>query len=236
MCETIIYLRGNHELRGDYGDRFLDYLALNNGRTYGVITIGDTSFLLLDSWEDKPAKTPGHAYCQWNMDELFRREEADWLEEAMKDSRWMSAKRRVVICHGAAYSHFDACRHLPFELAKMTDRYFGGAKPEFRVNLWLAGHVHRYMRSIPGTTEIVAEVEPPTPQLNGLTYSYPVLTVAGPQSGVNSIASCYRVDADEEGFRVRSWNQKGELLEDVRYGNDGELTEAKALRHFVLPE
>ncbi|MCQ2397566.1 MAG: hypothetical protein MJ106_07715, partial [Lentisphaeria bacterium] len=171
-----------------------------------------------------------------NMDELFLKEEADWLEKTVHDKRWTEAKRRIVICHGAAYSHFDSCKHLPYVLARMTDRYFGGANPAFRVNMWLAGHVHRYMRSIPGTTEIVAESEPPMPQINGLTYNYPVLTVAGPQAGLKNIASCFRVDADEDGFRVRSWNQNGEMLEDVRYENDGALVENKSLLHFILPE
>lgn len=232
----IIYLRGNHELRGDAGDRFLDYFALNNGRTYDVIRIGDTAFLFLDSWEDKPAKTPGHTYCQWNLDEVFRSEEAAWLKKALEDPKWSEAKRRIVICHGAAYSHFDSCHHLPYVLAEMTDPYFGGVKPACKLNMWLAGHVHRYMRSIPGTTTIVAEIEPPIPLINGKGYSYPVLTVAGPKRGVKSIASCFRVDADAEGFRVRSWNQEGEMLEDVRYENDGRVSETKSLPHFTLPE
>lgn len=241
LCEygasskPIIYVRGNHELRGPYGDCFVDYFSQNNDMTYDVIRIGDTAFLLLDSWEDKPAKTPGHPYCQWNMDELFIQAETAWLKNAMNDACWTGARRRIVICHGAAYSHYDSCLTIPFVLQKMTDTYFEGEHPVHSINMWLAGHVHRYMRSIPGTDEIAAELQPPAPFKGGKTYKYPVLTVAGPNGYSDIKATCFRVDADETGFNVRSWDQKGRLLEDVRYENDGTCIEKLAFPHFDTP-
>ncbi len=240
LCEhgaaekPIVYVRGNHEMRGEHGDRFLDFFATNIGTTYDVIRIGDTAFLLLDSWEDKPAKTPGHTYCQWNMDRWFIDAETSWLKNAMADNKWTGAKRRMVICHSAPYSHFDGCRYLPFVLQKMTDPYFEGQVPESPLNLWLAGHVHRYLRSIPGTDDIVAEVLPPAPFKGGKTYRYPVLTVGGPGANRNIQASCFRVDADEDGFTIKAWDQNGELLEHLRYGNDGVCQEIVALPHFTV--
>ena len=241
LCEhgaaekPIIYVRGNHELRGEHGDRFLDFFATNIGTTYDVIRIGDTAFLLLDSWEDKPAKTPGHTYCQWNLDDWFIKTETEWLKHAVEDKKWTDAKRRIVICHGAAYSHYDGCLHMPFMLQDMTDPYFEGLPPKSPLNLWLAGHVHRYMRSIPGTDDIASEATPPQPFKGGKTYVYPVLTVGGPGANRKTQASCFRVDADEDGLTVRAWNQDGTLLEHVRYGNDGTCTEFTSLPKFTVP-
>ncbi len=240
LCEygadskPIIYVRGNHEMRGNYGDQFLDFFATAIGTTYDILRLGDTAFLLLDSWEDKPAKTPGHTYCQWNLDELFIQQETEWLKSAMQASKWTSAKRKIVICHGAAYSHHDGCHTIPFVLQKMTDPYFEGLNPLHRLNMWLTGHVHHHMRSIPGTDEIASESEPRLPFKGGKSYVYPVLTVGGP-SARRIQASCFRVDADKDGFRVKSYDDQGELLEDVRYENDGTCTEFKSFPHFTVP-
>ena len=240
LCEhgaaekPIIYVRGNHEMRGEHGDRFLDFFATNIGTTYDVLRLGDTAFLLLDSWEDKPAKTPGHTYCQWNLDKWFIDTETEWLKKAVQDKKWTDASRRIVICHGAAYSHYDGCLHMPFMLQDMTDPYFEGLQPKSRLNLWLAGHVHRYLRSIPGTDDIAAEAMPPRPFKGGKTYVYPVLTVGGPGGGRKTQASCFRVDADENGMTIRAWNQEGALLEHIRYGNDGACTEIISLPKFTM--
>lgn len=233
--KPVIYVRGNHEMRGTEGDRFLDFFAQNNGTTYDVIRLGDTAFLLLDSWEDKPAKTPGHTYCQWNMDDWFIKTETEWLKSAMTDEKWTSAKRRILICHGAAYSHYDSCKCMPYTLQKMTDPFFEGLKPQSPLNLWLAGHVHRYLRSIPGTDRIAAEQQPPYQAKDGKNYIFPVLTVGGPCSGLEIQASCFRIDADEEGFTIHSWDQNGNLIEHLRYDNNGTLTEFKALPQFTVP-
>ena len=32
--KPILYVRGNHEMRGTYGDQFLDYFACGNGTSY----------------------------------------------------------------------------------------------------------------------------------------------------------------------------------------------------------
>lgn len=237
LCEynaaekPILYVRGNHEMRGDYGDQFLDYFSTANGTTYDLLRLGDTAFLLLDSWEDKDAKTPGHTYCQWNLDKEFYAMETEWLKSALQSPKWTEAKRRIVICHGAAYSHHSTYASIPIFLQELTDCYFEGDTPQFNLNMWLTGHVHQYLRSVPGTDEIVSEEPPAKPAKGGRTYKYPVLTVAGP-SRKRLQASCFRIDADADGFNVRSYGDTGELIEDLRYDNDGTCTERKSLTHY----
>ena len=155
------------------------------------------------------------------------------MATAIADEKWTGAKRRIVICHGAAYSHYDGCMTIPFVLQKMTDPYFEGANPVSKLNMWLTGHIHRYVRSIPGTDDYAAESMPIRPFKGGKTYTYPVLTVGGP-SARKIQASCFRVDADADGFDVKSWDQDGNLLEDIRYGNDGTCTERKAFEHYTV--
>jgi len=232
--KAILYVRGNHEMRGNYSDQFLDYFASNIETTYDLLRFGDTAFLLLDAWEDKNAHTPGHPYCQWNLDQVFYLQETEWFNKAMTDEKWTGAKRRIVVCHGAPYSHSDRYKSISQFTQKLTDIFFEGASPSFNINMWLTGHVHNYMRSIPGTDEIASPEHPSTPHKEGYSYKYPVLTVAGPGKYPFQ-ASCFRVDADALGFTVRSWDDKGQLIEHVRYRNDGSCTEIKSLQHYKVP-
>ena len=105
LCEhgaagkPIIYVRGNHEMRGQHGDRFLDYFASNIDTSYDLMRYGDTAFLILDAWEDKSSKTPGHTYCQWNS-------MRNYAELAYNSSarRQMNRAGCIVLCQ-LAYSY-----------------------------------------------------------------------------------------------------------------------------------
>ena len=63
---------------------------------------------------------------------------------------------------------------IPFVLQKMTDPYFEGANPVSKLNMWLTGHIHRYLRSIPGTDDYAAERQPIRPFKGGKTYTVKV--------------------------------------------------------------
>ncbi|MBR4673100.1 MAG: metallophosphoesterase [Victivallales bacterium] len=240
LCENgaasrpILYLRGNHELRGNFGDQFLDYFASSIGTTYDLLRLGDTAFLMIDSWEDKVAHTPGHTYCQWNLDDLFYQQETDWFNQALKDPRWANAARRIVVCHGAPFSHHASYGSIPLFMQRLTDSVFEGDNPLFSINMWLTGHVHAYMRTIPKTTKIASLEQPDPPMKDGRTYTYPVLTVAGPGRRAYQ-ASCFRIDADPTGFTVRAWNDTGDLIEHIRYDNDGTCHEIVALPYHNAP-
>ena len=41
-------------------------------------------------------------------------------------------------------------------------------------------------------------------------------------------------DIIADGFDVKSWDQDGNLLEDIRYANDGTCTERKAFEHYTV--
>ncbi len=230
-ARPVVMIRGNHELRGKEADRYLECFGDRHGRSYGVFRFGDTAFLMLDCWEDKPAGSKGADYCKYNLDELFLQAETEFLKEAMASEAWTSAKRRIVLAHGAPYSHFDGCLTMPFVLKKLTDPYFAGKNPAIPLNLWLAGHTHRYSRSIPGTAAIAAPPHPKKPQTDGKNYRYPVLTVAGPSRNQPYQASAFRVDASRGKLTVSAFAPNGQCFEKIEIADTGEITELISLPH-----
>ena len=188
--------------------------------------------LLLDCYEDKPADSPGADYVKYNLDRDFIQEETDFIERALRLPSWTTAKHHFVLSHGAPYSQYDACEMMPFILQRMTDPFFEGENPPCKLDAWLAGHSHRYGRSIPGTNKIAAWIPPHAPQKGGTTYRFPVLTVAGPDSKEPIPASAFRVDVGAEYVTVTAVGPDGLVFEKVRYYQDGTCEEVKKLTHY----
>ena len=230
--KPILYVRGNHELRGPFADRFLDYFACSNGTTNDLLRYGDTAFLILDSWEDKPSETPGHPYCKWNLDKRFLEEQKQWFASAIQQDAWLSAKRRIVLCHAAAYSHFDPFATMCPHLKELTDNAFAGAAPTTPILCWFAGHIHAYLRSIPFSNTVASPEQPRKAFQDASQCPYPIFTVSGPNSFSKVQASCFRVDFRENTTLVQSWDQNGSPLEKTLLTSDGKITELLSLPHY----
>lgn len=232
----MVMVRGNHELRGWEADQYLSYFGNEDGLSYNIFRFGDTAFLVLDCWEDKPAEEAGVPFCKYNLDKHFLQQETAFLKKAMKNKLWTGAKRRIVLAHGAPYSHFDSAATMPFVLQDMTDPYFCGRKPQSRLNLWLAGHTHFYTRSIPGTNTIAAFSEPPRPFKDGRDYVYPVMTCAGPNGKQKHQVSAFRVDARNGVLTIRAFTHDGTCFEKIEIQDDGTIRELLSLPHFERKE
>ena len=116
-------------------------------------------------------------------------------------------------------------------IQKLTDPYFGGRNPKSRLNLWLAGHAHRYTRSIPGTDSLAAPPNPRKPHKGGKEYIYPVLTVAGPGGHPTMPVSAFRVDAKAGKLIVRAFRPDGTCFEKIEISDDGTIREIISLPH-----
>ncbi|MBR0457811.1 MAG: metallophosphoesterase [Victivallales bacterium] len=227
----LVYLRGNHETRGREAYLIPHFFGTWDEKTYSVFRFGDTAFLQLDCWEDKPADSPGAAYCKYCLDQTFIQRQLAFLNDALRSNEWTTATHRIVLCHGAPYSHYDSCMTMPFRLQEWTDPFFEGKEPRTPILLWIAGHTHRYGRSIPGTDVIASPVPPKPPYKDGTSYSFPVLTVGGPDKTQPLLASAFRVDVNESTTTVRAWDTEGNLLEHIVYHDNGTCEELKSFPH-----
>ncbi|MBQ6596227.1 MAG: hypothetical protein IJH79_01625, partial [Lentisphaeria bacterium] len=151
----------------------------------------------------------------------------------LHQEKWTGANRRIVLAHSAPYSHSDKRQTITANLKRMTDPWFAGKNPMYKVDLWLAGHVHRYMRSIPGTDEVAAQKKPEdTPVADGRNYIFPVLTVAGPNRTGLLEASAFRIDADRDKLLIRAFAPSGKCFEQVEITPDGNMKEIISLPRF----
>lgn len=109
-----IFMRGNHETRGEYSGLLWDYLGRMNGRSYSAFNMGDTRFVLLDCGEDKP--DDHWVYYDMNDFTQHRKDQADFLKDEVKSKAFKAATKRVLIHHipiyGEGLDSFNPCGDL----------------------------------------------------------------------------------------------------------------------------
>ncbi|SFL33301.1 Metal-dependent hydrolase, endonuclease/exonuclease/phosphatase family [Porphyromonadaceae bacterium KH3CP3RA] len=130
-----IFIRGNHETRGEYSLHLWDYLGRMGGRSYSAFSLGDTRFVLLDCGEDKP--DDHWVYYDMNDYTQHRIDQAEFLKEELQSAAFKDARKRVLIHHipifGVRPDSFSPCSDLWIPVLENAP-----------FNISLNGHTHRY--------------------------------------------------------------------------------------------
>uniref|UniRef100_UPI0032180E91 metallophosphoesterase family protein n=1 Tax=uncultured Draconibacterium sp. TaxID=1573823 RepID=UPI0032180E91 len=95
--KPLIYIRGNHEIRGAFSVGLNQIIDYPGGKTFGAFNWGDTRFIILDCGEDKPDNHWVY-YGLNNFDEL-RNSQLTFLEAERKNKAFRNAEKRVLIHH-----------------------------------------------------------------------------------------------------------------------------------------
>jgi endonuclease/exonuclease/phosphatase family metal-dependent hydrolase/Icc-related predicted phosphoesterase len=130
-----IYIRGNHETRGEYSLCLWNYLGRMGGRSYSAFSLGDTRFVLLDCGEDKP--DDHWVYYDMNDFTRHRLDQAEFLEKELKSNEFANANKRILIHHipifGRKAGSFSPCSDLWIPVLENAP-----------FNVSLNAHTHRY--------------------------------------------------------------------------------------------
>lgn len=130
-----IFIRGNHETRGEYSQHLWEYLGRMGGRSYSAFSLGDTRFVLLDCGEDKP--DDHWVYYDMNDFTQHRLDQADFLSNELKSRAFKKANKRILIHHiplfGENLDAYTPCSELWIPIIE---------KAPFNVSL--NAHTHRF--------------------------------------------------------------------------------------------
>ena len=139
----IMFVRGNHEYRGNAALRWLEYLETPTGKTYYSHSYGDHFFLFLDGGEDKHDTDIRNLGIMITED--YVKQEAEWLKEVVRSEEFLRAKTRVVFCH---MDPNDNGWHGQATISK----YLVPILNEAGIDVMLCGHIHKFKYDKPGTT------------------------------------------------------------------------------------
>ena len=172
----LIYARGNHEYRGEFARSLGAYLHAQEDRYYYTRDDGPLHLVVVDTGEDKPDAT--NVYAGLNDLRAYRQEEFAWFGRALGEARTRTAPFTVVLGHDPEWGWLDGGG------VEWTQRANAA-----KVDLFIAGHLHRYERVKPGERG------------NGFT----VLAL-----GQDQIA---RVEADARQLRVTVTDREGKTVD-----------------------
>ncbi|MGX5820819.1 metallophosphoesterase [Chitinophaga lutea] len=162
-----IFTRGNHETRGKYRRELGNYF---HGDYYWAKAWGPVHFTVLDTGEDKPDDHPVYAGIV-DFDN-YRTQQAEWFKTVVKTPEFKKAKFRVVMMHIPHYYSGDW--HGPMHCREL----FGPLFEEHKIDLFIAGHTHRY-----GIHQPVAG-----------QHSYPIVIGGGPKEGNRTLIKVRATD------------------------------------------
>jgi len=134
----LVYVRGNHDTRGSFARRLLDYFLTDSGRYYYTFRHGPLLFLVLDSGEDKGDENI--EYSGLVDFEPYLRREVEWLARQIHDPAFQKAPFRVCVMHippgQTADPKFIRPQWLLDNVVPLLNRG--------KVDLLICGHTHHY--------------------------------------------------------------------------------------------
>lgn len=136
--KSLFFVRGNHELRGPFARRLLDYVPTPEERFYYARDAGPVHLIVLDTGEDKPDDT--NVYSELNRTAPYRAAELAWFQDHVKtEPRISEAPFRVILAHNPRWGWLADGPTAWIETAN-----------EAGVDLMISGHRHRFIYTPPG--------------------------------------------------------------------------------------
>lgn len=133
--KPMIFVRGNHEVRGKYAREMLDYFSFPKGM-YFTYKTGPVFVIVLDTGEDKEDASP--VYAGLADFEPFRKKQAQWLEQVLQAEECKAATFRVVMMH--IPTHYTVGAKGELHSRELFTPLFN----QYNVDLVISGHTHKH--------------------------------------------------------------------------------------------
>lgn len=241
--KTLVMVRGNHEIYGQDTNRFFSYFnAPEPGRDgYTMFRWGDVCFFILDFCDDD-GRNPHQSSRALHDFEPYLAHEGAWLKRMVETPECKNAKYRIVLAHGLPLG--DLKEYMPDHVRKIIDPVFGGPNPVCRIHLWLGGHVHYPLRTIPLKNAwycqhdlLDSSLHLPAPARLGEKYPFTVAVHSGPlRLNPKSLqASSMLIQVSDAGIEVKASDMTGAVYDQFRINEDGDVEEifrAASFKYF----
>ncbi len=189
-AKPAVFSRGNHDMRGNFAEKFAEYTPNDRGNTYYTFRLGSIWGVVLDCGEDKPDHHPEYGYtvaCH-----AFREQQTAFLKEAIaRANEEYDAKgvaTRIVVVHNP----FTCTHPAPFDIEReIFDEWTNLLRTYIHPHVMICGHLHRL--------EILG------------SDNAPCMVVSGSKPGENYFAGCGYV-FNGENVEVIFTDSNGEIL------------------------
>ncbi len=142
----VIYARGNHEIKGEYGELLYKYVGSKNQSFSYTVTLSDCVYaVVLDMGEDH--EDDWWEYYGTAQFDLYRQEQTEMLQQALEQGEYQNFEYRMAICH------------IPIVQIEKNGRFgdtredWSALLSEMGMDISLSGHKHKIWYYLPGIHE-----------------------------------------------------------------------------------
>ena len=140
----VIYARGNHEIKGEYGERMHKYVGAKGEDFYYTVTLGQDVFcVVLDMGEDH--EDDWWEYYGTAQFDLYRAEQTRMLENILEEKLYENYRYRLALCHIPIQHVDNKFETFKNDWTKLLNR--------MDIDMCLSGHKHELWPFIPGQVE-----------------------------------------------------------------------------------
>lgn len=198
--KPVIFSRGNHDMRGNFAEKFAEYTPNAHGNTYYTFRLGSLWGILLDCGEDKADDSPEYGFtvcCH-----PFRQRQTAFLKDviarASQEYAAPGVKTRLVISHHPFTHRMEA----PFDIEEDIYREWAKLlKEQVKPDLMIGGHMHTLTVRFPGE--------------EGDHYGQPCPLVIGASPEAEGFAGCGFVFSEHK-IQVVFTDSQGQTLSEHR--------------------
>ncbi len=142
----VIYARGNHEIKGEYGELLYKYVGSKNQSFSYTVTLGSSVYaVVLDMGEDH--EDDWWEYYGTAQFDIYRNEQTQMLQDALSAEEYKDYSYRMAICH------------IPMVQIEKNGRFsetrqtWSKLLSEMEMDISLSGHKHKIWYYLPGVHE-----------------------------------------------------------------------------------
>jgi len=132
----LVYVRGNHELRGKNARNWYDFFPTSEGEPYFLFRQGGVEFYVFDSGEDK--HDSHFEYSGLVNFDAYRMEQTIWLKNRLQEEKEEKPLFRVALMHIPLYGGSD------WYGERQNRKLWGGLLNQHGIDLMVSGHTHKF--------------------------------------------------------------------------------------------
>ena len=220
--KPFISVRGNHELRGRECGRWFGLLGPDGDKGYYAFRYGKACLVVLDSGggiSDRKRNT-----LSANAMKEYMLQQRKWVEKLVDSPEYANAEYRIILAHFSPH----ACNPVGTEMLKYVAEplFKGSIDNSKRIHLYIAAHIHKYRRTIPGTTSVFANAKVVLGEVvDGKKYNFPILILDGPGKKLGFELSASTVKVTPDFLEIKSFDEKSRCFDHFTVDKQGKIRE-----------
>lgn len=223
LLPNLIMVRGNHEYLGNEALKFVDFFGGKNGKNYYSFQAGKVFFIVLDSGCDHAySKVKYHPFYAYLDDDALIQEQRNFLREVVKKTDFQNSEFRVVLSHAPGVIP----SRMTDTINKICNGILWGEDIDNQIDLYVAGHTHRYCRSVQkGSNAQRAFCREGILPLNDKTNKLIYIVNDGPYTGKGLDISGILFSFSNGKITVEAMDVNGKIFDHFEIDKTGKITE-----------